>query len=201
MIEKSKIMGVVLVIFLLISIGFNIYLYKFSLKDDTEFFKDYVIAMNDYHIANSYFNLGSTNLDNGDFYIEGDYYYEFAIDYFDVAKEQFTDAKQLLIHSKAKLENIERGVPNDFYKEEIQNRKEQNEIMLSLINQYFLLADYTSKQIYEINYGSETEATRYFNLYNDLIIEINKNLQKISDISQKIDLVWDQDWYVLLEGA
>lgn len=200
--EGDKATIIVLIVLLIISLGFNIYLFGDSKNSNVDFFNNYVIAVNDYHIANSYFDLGVTNLDTGIWYIETeDYYYESAVDYLSVAKEQLTETKAFLIHSEAKLKNIENKAPDQFYKKEIQNRIEQNEIMLSLTNKYYLLVDYMDKQLYEINYGSEIEATRYFNMYNDLIIEVNEDLYALSDISQEIDLAWDQDWYPLTEGA
>lgn len=200
--EGDKATIIVLIVLLIISLGFNIYLFGDSKNSNVDFFNNYVIAVNDYHIANSYFDLGVTNLDTGIWYIETeDYYYESAVDYLSVAKEQLTETKAFLIHSEAKLKNIENTAPDQFYKKEIQNRIEQNEIMLSLTNKYYLLVDYMDKQLYEINYGSEIEATRYFNMYNDLIIEVNEDLYALSDISQEIDLAWDQDWYPLTEGS
>ncbi len=193
---------VILIVLLVASIGFNVYQYNNQQQDSTTFFDDYVIAVNDYHIANSFFDLGNTNLDTGIWYIETEeYYYDSAIDYLDLAKEQLTDAKALLIHSERKLKGIENKAPNKFYEQELQNRIEQNKVMLSVTDKYFLLVDYMDKQLYEINYGSETEATRYFNMYNDLIVEANEDLVKLSDISQEIDLNWNSDWYPLLEGS
>ncbi len=198
---KKKIKIIVLIVLFIISIGFNIYLYNFSLKDDTEFFNNYVIAINDYHVADSYFELAVINLENANWYTETDYYYDTAINYIDLGKDQTGEAKQLLLHAKSKLDILKDIPPNEFYREEINNRIEQTDILLDLNNQYYLLLDYMSKSLYEINYGSETEATRYHLLYNDLIPEINENMQKLSDISQEIDLAWDEDWYVLFEGA
>ncbi len=210
--EKARgwpVASIILSVLLIISLVGGFYLNGNSkklveeqLNKDIDFFSDYVVAVNDYHIASKYFDLGGANLDLGNSYTEKrDYYYEFAIDYFDEAKEQFTDGKELLIHSESKLDNIKDISPNEFYNKEVQNRIKQNEIMFSLIEKYYLLVDYMSNQLYEINYGSETEATRYFNMYNDLIIEVNEDLISLSDISQEIDLAWDSDWYPLNEGA
>jgi len=200
--KNSKVVWIILVILLVVSIGFNIYLFKDNKKGNIDFFNDYVIAINDYHIASEDFDLAGVNLNTGNWYIEtGEYYYEFAIDYYDKAKEQLMDSKEFLTHAKLKLEVIKDDSPNQFYDKEITNRLEQIDILFDLVNQYYLLNDHMSKQLYEINYGSETEATRYFNLYNDLILEINDNLQKHNNISQKIDLAWDSNWYPLMESA
>ena len=189
----------ILVFAVILSVGFFV---GFNTPgDNIDFFNNYVIAVNDYHIANSYFDLGGVNLDAADWYtLSDDYYYEDVIGYIDLAKEQFTDARALLIHSETKLKNIENKAPNQFYEKEIQNRIKQNGIMLSLTNKLYLLADYMSKELYEINYGSEAEATRYFNMQNDLIVEFNEVLYALSDVSQEIDLDWDSDWYPLTEG-
>ena len=209
--NKGMLLSIGLLILLVISIGAGFYYHDQAIKQidiesrqnqqNIDFFNDYVVAVNDYHVADSYFDLANVNLDNGIWYsgTEG-YYYEFAIDYLEIARGQLTDAKELLAHSKVRLESIRDKAPNQFYKDEVQNRIEQNEIMFSIINKYYSLVDYMDKQLYEVNYGSEAEATRYFNMYNELIVESNEDLASLSDISQGIDLAWDQDWYVLFEG-
>lgn len=206
MIGKNRsgwiIFSIILLILLIVSIGANIYFYTLPKEDNTEFFNSYVIAMNDYHTASELFSVAGSNLDYGNWYTETEgYYYESAIDYYDRAKEQLIESKELLTHAKLKLNNIKNDSPNEFYTKEINNRLEQINIFLSLVDQYYLLNDYMSKQLYEVNYGSKTEATRYYNSYNDLIPEVNENMKKLSDISQKIDLAWDQDWYPLFEGV
>ena len=198
--ERKRSIIVILSVLFVLSMGLNIYLYNLSLKEDVEFYNDYIIAVNDYHVADIWFAHAVGNLDNGDLYTEGAYDYETAIDYYDEAKGQVTNSKELLIHAKSKLDAIKDNAPNEFYNEEINDRLEQINILIDLNSQYFLLSDYASEELYEINYGLEIEATRYFLLYNDLIPELNENLQKLSDVSQKIDLRWDQDWYALFQG-
>lgn len=199
--EKANRIILVLLILLIISISFNAYLLITSSKKTTDFFKDYVVAINDYHVASSYFDLANANLDNGNWYSsQVDYYYETAIDYYDISKEQLTISKEFLIHAKQKINAVKNMAPNTFYQEEMDNRIEQIDILVDLDNQFYLLNDYMASELYEINYGSETEATRYYNLYNDLISEVNVNLKKLSDISQEIDLAWDNNWYPLFEG-
>lgn len=203
--SNTKIIFFILITLLLVSIVFNIYSYQNPIreeKDNLEFFDNYIIAMNDYHIAMSFFELSSANLDLSIWYVSmEEYYYQDAIDYTDLAKEQITQAKELIIHSQSKLQEIDNIAPNEFYGEEVKNRIEQNRIFLLLIDQYYTLIDYEVKQLYEINYGSETEATRYFNMYNDLVEESNKNLIALSNISQTIDLNWNSNWYPLMEGS
>lgn len=169
-------------------------------NQDLEFFNNYVIAVNDYHVADIWFALAIGSKESGETYTDGAYTYDKAIGYFDESKEAVTKSKALLIHAKSKLDLIKDDAPNEFYTEEINDRLEQINILIDLDSQYFLLNDYLSKELEEINYGSDTEATRYYLLYNDLIPEVNINLQKLSDVSQRIDLRWDQDWYALFEG-
>ena len=198
--EINKLILPMVLIFFVVSIGLNVHLYKESEKENLDFFKDYVIAINDYHIADGYFNIANLNLDLGNWYVQTERYsYDYAVDYYDEAKEQLTQSKELLIHSRSKLERIRDITPNEFYDREIENRLEQNEILLSLSNQYFLLNDYMIKQMNELLLDNQTEATRYNNLYNDLVVESNENLYDLSDISQEIDLDWDQDWYFITQ--
>lgn len=200
--KKNDKIIIILIALLIISIGFNIYLYKLSSKENTEFFKDYVIALNDYHIADSYFNLASGSLDDVNWYSQTEgYYYDTAMTYVDAGKDHIREAKQLLLHAKSKFDILKDLPPTEFYREEINNRIEQTDVLFDLCDQYYLLLDYSYLEMYELLYGIETEATRYHNLYNDLIPEVNVNLQKLSDVSQEIDLAWDKDWYVLFEGA
>ncbi len=199
--NKLKIPMILIGIILVISIGFNIYLFEDNKEDNIEFFNDYIIGINDYNEASFQFDLARLNLKYGNDYTEEaeGYYYEFAVDYYDKGKEQINNAKEFLQHSKKQLNGIKDNAPNTFYDIEIENRLKQINLLLSLSNKVYSLLDYMDKQLYEINYGSETEATRYYNMYNDMIIEMNEELYTLSDVSQEIDLSWDQNWYPLLE--
>jgi hypothetical protein len=68
-------------------------------------------------------------------------------------------------------------------------------------NQTYSLSDYAKQELYEINYGSQTNATDLWNKYNALVIEFNNNLKPLSDVQNKIDISWDQDWYPTLQEA
>jgi hypothetical protein len=125
----------------------------------------------------------------------GEYYYEFAAPIADLGKEQATQSKDYLNRAKNKLENIKDKAPSEFYKEDVSNRIEQTNALIIYSNQLYLLLDYAKQQTYEINYGSKPKATEYWQKSNTIIPEFNANLKKLSDIQNKIDIAWDQDWY------
>ncbi len=202
--KSPKLIISILAVLLVVSIASSIYLYasRPSPEDHTEFFNDYIIAVNDYHTASSFHDLAGANLDTVNWYTQTeDYYQDTAINYITTGKDQSGDCKELLLHAENKLNNLKDNAPNEFYNTEINNRIEQAKILSELCDQTLQLLEYTRLQLEEINYGSETEAIRYYNLYGDLIPEFNENLKNLSDISQEIDLAWDQDWYVLFEDV
>ncbi len=200
-----KVVSVILLVLVIIFASTTIYYYNKNSNSsggNPDFFNNYVIAMNDYHVAMEFFELGSANLDYGnDYTLTGEYYYDSAIMFYDRSREQLSDSKELLNHAELKINEIRDISPDQFYDTELDNREKQIDITMGLVDQYILLNDYVSKQLYEINYGSETEATRYYNLYNDLIKEVNLNMKELSDVSNDIDLAWDRDWYPLFASS
>ncbi|MFH1849246.1 MAG: hypothetical protein ABH879_03590 [archaeon] len=160
------------------------------------FLREYSIATNNIHVASSYFELGSTNLNTGNFYVltEG-YYYEVAISFYEAGKRPVLDAKELLTKAIVKLENIEEDAPNSFFKEDVKNRIEQARLLLASCDNLYSLLDYEGQHLYEVNFGTAAKATEYFNRYNSVVTDYNSNLKTLSDIQNKIDLNWDQDWY------
>lgn len=170
-------------------------------EDNINFLNEYSIVLNNIHIASSYYDLASLNLDRGTEYIETqEYYYEFATPFFDTAKGFILDAKELFNKADMKLQNIQKDAPNSFFEEDIKNRIEQVDKFLISSDNIFILIDYKAKELYEINYGSPTKAKEYYNKYNNQVIVANSDLRKLSDVSNKIDREWDQDWYPTFQG-
>ncbi len=201
--EKSKNLTIFIavVVILVLATGFLTYSYTLnqfssSQEETLNFFKEYSIALNNIHIASGFLDIALLNLNAGNSYVEtGEYYYEFAIDYYDTGKEQVLDAKELLNKAKTKLQNLQTNAPNSFFQEDVEKRIEQADSLISVSNDLYSLLDYQKQQLYEINYGSESKATEYYNKYNALIPEFNNKLKKLSEIQNQIDLNWDQDWY------
>ncbi len=161
-----------------------------------DFFHEYTIALNDYHAGQSWLDMGNINLENEVWYsYQEDYYYEFAEDYLNEGKEQVNEAEEYFKSALKKFNEIKLSAPNEFYREEIDNRIKQTEISITLSENLYSLLDYQSIELYEVTYGSESKAEMYFDKYNNLIPEFNKNLEQLSDISNKIDLAWGKDWY------
>jgi hypothetical protein len=162
------------------------------------FFKEYSIALNDIASGSSDTDFANVNLDKLNDYASPNgtgYIYELAVPFADLGKDQATKSKDYLVKAKAKLEGIKNNAPNDFFKEDVSNRMEQTDLLIIYANQTYNLLDYEKQELYEINYGSQTKATEYWNKYNALIIEFNSNLKQLSDVQNKIDMKWDQDWY------
>ncbi len=167
-------------------------------ESNLQFLKEYSIALNNIHMSIALLDLAIVNKDNVISYTDSNgqgYIYETAKSIINLGKDQSMDAQDYLTKAKIRLEGIKDKAPNDFFKEDISNRLEQIDLLLVFATQTYSLLDYTSQQLYEINYGTETKATEYYNKYNDLIPRYNSNLKKLSDIQNKIDLQWDQDWY------
>jgi hypothetical protein len=167
-------------------------------EQNINFFREYSIALNNIHVGTSYTDIARVNLHKLNDYVSSNdtrYIYIFAEDIANLGKEQATESKDYLIKAKNKLETIKNNAPNNFFKEDVSNRIEQTDALITYADQTYNLLDYSIKQLYEINYGSKSTATEYWNKYNALILELNSNLKKLSDIQNRIDLNWDQDWY------
>lgn len=176
---------------------------KIQNEKNINFFKEYTIALNNIYVGSSYIALANINLEKFNGYISDDegYYYDFAEPLASLGKEQATKSKDYLTKAKTKLEAIKDKAPNEFFKEEVSMRIEQTNALILNSNQIYSLLDYAKQQLYEINYGSKSKATEYHVKYNSLIEEVNTNLKNLSDIQNKIDLYWDQDWYVTFQSS
>jgi len=201
--EKSKNLAIFIAVavILVLATGFLTYSYTLnqslsSQESTLNFFKEYSVVLNNIHVASGLFDIANLNLDAGNSYTKtGEYYYEFAIPYFDTGKEQVLDAKELLNKAKSKLQNPQTNAPNSFFESDVKDRIEQVDALISVSNDLYSLLDYQKQQLYEVNYGSESKATEYYNKYNALVPEFNNRLKKLSEIQNRIDLKWDQDWY------
>ncbi len=170
-------------------------------EENSDFIKEYAITLNNIHVAMTYLGLADTNLGSGNSYtISGEYYYDLAIPFYDGGKDQVLKAKQWLDKANIKLKSIENKTPSSFYKEDVINRIGQVDSLLLVDYSLYSLLDYQGQQIYEVNYGSESKATEYFNKYNNLIPDYNSGLKQASVVSDKIDLQWDHDWYESFQG-
>lgn len=177
---------------------------NFIQEQNLNFFKEYSVALNNIHIASSYSDLANVNLNKLNEYTAPNgtgYVYEFAVLFADLGKEQATKSKDYLTKAKTKLGKIKDSAPNEFFKEEISGRIEQVNLLIIYADQSYNLLDYAKQQLYEVNYGSQTKATEYWDKYNTLIPESNANLKKLSDIQNKIDIQWDQDWYPTFQDS
>ncbi|MCX6710127.1 MAG: hypothetical protein NTV63_04230 [Candidatus Woesearchaeota archaeon] len=201
--EKSKNLAIFIAVavVLVLATGFLTYSYTLNQSSSSQentlnFFKEYSIALNNIHVASGLDVEANLNLDAGNSYTETEeYYYEFAIPYYDTGKEQVLDAKELLNKAKSKLQNLQSNAPNSFFQSDVEDRIEQVDALISVSNDLYSLLDYQKQQLYEVNYGSESKATEYNNKYNALVPEFNNRLKKLSEIQNRIDLNWDQDWY------
>ena len=173
-------------------------------EQNLNFFKDYSVALNDIHRGSSYGDLASINLNRLNDYTtpkSTGYVYSYASNLADLGKGQAAKAKEYLAKSKSKLEAIKNSAPNNFFKEDVSNRIEQANYLIIYADQYYTLLDYTKQQLYEINYGSQAKAAEYLNKYNSLVLDVNVNLKKLSDIQNKIDVQWSQEWYPTFQEA
>jgi len=195
----SKILPAILLALLLLSLGFNAYTYKYGyhsqIEKNIDFFTNYIIALKNYNMADFKFYDARLSLDYGNNYLRSEegYFYEVAVGYYDEGKEHINNAKGYLQSSKNKLNEIRFSSPNGFYEREIKNRLKQVDSLLSLSNKLYFLLDYADKQLYEVNYGSETKAIEYSNRYKDLIIEVNDQILDFNSLSEEIDLAWHQN--------
>jgi len=183
-------------------------LQKISCQSDktklTDFTREYSVALNDIYIGNSYLELSMSNFQRAEEYVlnnETPYVYAYADSFFDTVKEQSAKSKDFLDKAKNKLDSIRDKSPNELFNGDVQNRIEQINLLTALSLQYYNLGDYKKQELYEVNLGSQSKATEYFNKANALIPEINNNLRKLSDVQNKIDMAWDQDWYPTLQES
>ncbi len=110
------------------------------------------------------------------------------------------DGKELANKAKTKLQKILNNPPNLFFQKDVENRIEQTAVLINVLDVHYQMIDYAVKELYEVNYGSDAKADEYFDKYNDLIPRYNDLLQDFSDVNNRIDLEWDQDWYVEFQG-
>jgi hypothetical protein len=168
---------------------------------NTDFFENYSIALSNIYAGQSYIQLAVVNLHKVNEYASPNatgYDYETAANITELGKQQAAKAGDYFIEAKNSLETIQDSVSNDFFSQDISNRVEQTNYLIIYAEHYYTLLDYTKKQLYEINYGSEAIAQEYFNKYNALIPEVNANLAKLDEVQNKIDAQWGQDWYPAL---
>jgi hypothetical protein len=195
--KKIKTISIhLIIVIVLITSTYFITAQTVSTQDsDTEFFSEYIISVNNIHVAIENIDLALANEDVFTFYTDGEYYYDSALIYTTGGKEQILEAKQLLEKADSKLKEVESNAPNTFFAEDVVNRLEQIEALFLVADDTYALLDYSEKELYEVNYGSDVKAADYHSQYNDRIETTNINLKKLSDIDNKIDLAWDQDWY------
>ncbi len=169
----------------------------------TNFFKDYSIALNNIYSGKIYIQLSDENLNNVQDAVSNTstgYYYSDAKEILEFGKEKALEAKDFFTRAKIKLQNIQDTAPNDLFETDVSNRIEQCNVLIAYSEHEFLFNDYEEKILYELNYGSEINQTNYENKYDALIPIFNSNLKNLSDIQNRIDLAWDQDWYGLYQG-
>ena len=136
------------------------------------------------------------NYETGEWYVEtGEYYYEFATPFYASSKGSLLESKELLNKAKAKLQAIQYKSQYPFFEKEILNRIEQVDMFLIIIDNLYSIVDYSQLELYEINYGSKLKADEYYEKHTSLIPTYNLNMEKLSEISNEIDLEWEQDWY------
>ncbi len=170
-------------------------------KDAIYFFTEYSIALNDIYVGKEYVSLAITNMGIANDYTLEAYTYFDAKRIYDAGKTNAVDGKELLKKAELRLKKIQNNSPTLFYEKEIENRLEQIRLWILVEEKTYLLIDYMDKQIYEINYGDEDKATKYFNMYNNLIPKSNEDMKDLSDAQNKIDLAWDKNWYVTFLGS
>lgn len=170
-------------------------------NQNLNFLNDYSIALIDIHVASGYADMANVNLDYLKDYTspngtgQGVYVYASAARIADGGKDQATKAKDYLTKARSKLQAIADSAPNAFFKEDIANRINQTDILTTYANQVYNLLEYYEQELYQVNYGSNTNAMEFLNKYNALVPQFNSNLKELSDLQNKIDLQWDQDWY------
>ena len=171
-------------------------------EDNIEFFRKYSIALNNIHVAFQYLDLAKATFDIvNDYVLSGEYYYDGATPLYDGAIEYVLDAKELTIKAKTGLQKILNDAPNQFFREDVENRIEQATILIGVSDIFHQQINYIINELYEINYGSEAKADEYLDKANDLIPRYNSLLKDLSEVSNKIDLEWDQDWYDEFQGV
>ena len=171
-------------------------------NENIEFLNEYSIALNNINLAYGQITLSNGNMILGNYdssLIGYDVYNTLA--YFDIGKQQALDGKVLLEKAKGKLKRLEDIAPNTFFEEEVKNRLNQTESMLDVSNNLFWLSYYLTEEINEVNFGTESRAKANLNDYNDMVPYYNENLAKMNDINNKIDLIWDKEWYPNYKGT
>jgi len=199
--EKLVILLVISIIFIIALFGFIFPSQKHTENTQVEKeIKEYIIAINNINLA--YSSIGEADIYHNianKYTQSSDYYYEEVTDMYKYAKEKILKSQETLKKSKLKLKEIEPKFKDDFLKEEIKNRIEQTDALYTFSDNLYLLIDYSEKMLYEVNYGSEEKAEEYLKIYNSLVPTYNHNLYKLSEINNKIDILWNQDWYEIAE--
>jgi len=196
--EKKKNSNIEMFAIFLIGIVAGILLMFFAVGgNQTEFFTEYTIATNyidsviqTHKIAEINFNFLLEYVDS-----EDSYYYEDASTYLDNTISELNKAQEELIISKKRLENIKSFAPNDFYKEEIELRIKQINLLYSMGEKRLKMIDLSNKELYEINFGSEIKAEEYYLEANKVIEEFNKDLDTSIEINNEIDIHWGENFY------
>ena len=103
-----------------------------KLKDNEIFIEEYAIVLINIHRAMSFQDVSMRNLDIAIDYTKGVYYYDYAKPLYDKGKEQVLKAKDLLKKAKPKAEKIQNETSNPLIEEDIKNRLEQIDMLLSI---------------------------------------------------------------------
>ena len=162
------------------------------------FLKDYTIALVNIHRAITYLDLAIVNLEYGTDYVLNfpeEYEYGTAAAIFDQGMEQAADSKDLLLRGKTKLDAVKDDAPSPLFQQDIELRIQQADALLIVTENVHDLLRNTEREVYETNYGTPEMTQEYNDKFNEVTDEYNSNLKKLSDVQQKIDLLWDQDWY------
>ena len=163
-------------------------------EEHLTFFQDYSIAMEDINLASSYYTTAANNLDIGNEYVQsGEYNYESALVYLDEGTAQLKTAETSLDEAKAKLSALDGKAPHAFFEVELDNRQDQADALILIVEDMNLLLSYSKQELYEINYGSKDKADAFRKLYNSVLPTLGSDLEKLAQLQADIDAHWSQN--------
>lgn len=167
---------------------------------DKDFYYRYSIVLNNIWDAYTWYQTANTNFDVGYYYAtEEDYDYDSAKSFFDISKSQTIDAKEIMLRVERDLLILQNKTSDEHYKEDIKLRLEYTHTFLDVLDNSIIVTESLLNELYEVNYGSEDTAKQYHIKANNHLDMVNKDLKILYNITNDIDMLWDQDWYDLIE--
>lgn len=198
--QKEIILYTFLSLFIIFSIVLSLFLYdkiqevKLTKENNEKFIKDYTIATNYIDSVIYTQKIAEINFKQYTDYTFSEYGYEYiyASTYLDNSYEMLDESIEQLRKSRKILENLSY---NEFFNGEIQLRLKQIDLLTNLSKKRMDMIDYSKKELYEINYGSESKAEEINKKNNEMIESFNIDIENSIELDKEIDIYWKEDFY------